>query len=774
MTIALYQDILTVMGIVPFESLGLEHTSIVRKLGRNVTGDFTIGDRVMVMGGFGFSTTVKVSKYQCVKIPETLSSTDAATMATVFATVIYSLLDVGRLRRGQSVLVHSACGGVGLAAIQIARMAGAGAIYCTVSSEDKIQHLVSSCGIPRSHIFNSRDASFHADLMRATSGKGVDVVLNSLSGELLHASWDCVAEFGTMVEIGKRDLIGHGRLALNPFLLNRSYQCVDLAHLMNKKPELGHELLQRVVQYYEEGHIQPINPVKVFPVAEVQDCFLYMQKGQHIGKIVVDMEEEKMDEAAEGRSAMTAAEAISIKPHSYRFDQTAAYLLVGGLGGLGRAVSTWMVENGARHLVYLGRSAGATPADAAFIKELRSQDCAVTAVQGNVTSLSDVERAISSIPATTPLKGIINMSMVLRDFNFATMSHNDWTAAVAPKVKGTWNLHNATLTLAHKLDFFLLFSSASATFGQRGQANYAAANTFLDAFVRFRHGQDLAAQSVNIGIMLDHGYVADNDAIRERLLSRGIYGIHIAELLDSLSAVLAAPATAAATDSSTSASTATQAQLVLGVRSSLSMHDPSNKVLFKTDRRMAVFWNDAAGSGSGSSTSGKMSSAQSSKIAALIASAANDDISIFSKPETIDFLARQIGAQLLALLLRPLPEDDKDALSIDVARSPQDMGLDSLVAIELRSWWKGMMQFDISVLELLATPTLLALGQKAAEGLRVRIAAELAGDDGAHGSEGGSRQESAVDMRGGQVAEEEKAEGDGNVVVDPRVAKMMP
>ncbi|KAH7021375.1 KR domain-containing protein [Microdochium trichocladiopsis] len=701
-----FRDILGVMGIVNIIGLGLEHAGIVRAVGSNVEGDIKLGDRVMVMGGYGLTSMAKVSKYQCVKIPDSLSFVDAATMATVFATVIYGLLDIGRMRGGQTILIHSACGGVGLAALQIARMVGAGQIYCTVSSEAKKSYLQTELGIPHENIFYSRDVSFRANLMRATNGRGVDLVLNSLSGELLHASWECVAEFGTMVEIGKRDLLGHGRLALEPFLLNRSYQCVDLSHLIEHRPTEGQRLLKLVIQYYREGYIEPISPIIIFPVEEVRECFLHMQKGQHIGKIVVDMQAKY--------EGVAGAVATSARPFTFQFDSGAAYILVVGLGGLGRAVSTWMVENGARHLIYLGRTAGASAHDVAFMEELRSQGCSVASVPGSVTILADVEQAVAAA-GTRPLKGIINMSMVLRDHNFATMSHEDWESATAPKVRGTWNLHKATVNT--KLDFFLLFSSVSATYGHRGQANYAAANTFLDAFVRYRHGCGLPAQSVNVGIMLDHGYVADNDSIRERLVSRGNYGIHISELLDSLSAVLAAPVGPKLSTSSIAGSctTATRAQLGLGIRSTLSMRDSSNRVIFKTDQRMAVYWNDEAGDTAAQGRV-KSSSAQAGKIAALIATARNDDPSVLSAPETAEFMARQIAGQLLALLLRPLADDEIEA--IDVSRPPQDLGLDSLVAIELRSWWKATLQFDVSVLELLALPTLLAIGQRAVDGLK--------------------------------------------------------
>jgi NAD(P)-dependent dehydrogenase (short-subunit alcohol dehydrogenase family) len=231
-----------------------------------------------------------------------------------------------------------------------------------------------------------------------------------------------------------------------------------------------------------------------------------MQKGQHIGKIVVSM-------ALDSSNSLPIIQAAK----AFTPDPDAAFLLVGGLGGLGKSISTWMVENGARHLVYLSRSAGTSNADTMFKHELESQGCSVTVIKGSVTQLPDVEAAVTA--AKGSLKGVLQMSMVLRDQAFPRMTYEEWTAAVAPKVQGTWNLHQATLSCP--LDFFVCFSSVSGVIGQPGQANYAAGNTFLDAFVQYRRSQNLPASSIDIGAMEDAGYLAENKAIREKVLSTG-------------------------------------------------------------------------------------------------------------------------------------------------------------------------------------------------------------------------------------------------------------
>ncbi|GKT93280.1 polyketide synthase [Colletotrichum tofieldiae] len=366
-----------------------------------------------------------------------------------------------------------------------------------------------------------------------------------------------------------------------------------------------------------------------------------------------------------------------------------------------------MVENGARHLIYLSRNSGNTQENDRFFDELEAQGCSVVAIRGSVGSLDDVKRAIGA--ATRPVRGVINMSMVLRDQSFPKMTHEEWTAAVNPKVQGTWNLHNACETAGLDLDFFLLFSSISGVIGQRGQANYAAANTFLDAFVQYRQALGLKASVVDIGAMVDYGYLAENPLLMERLTSQGFYCITIAQLLDAL-ALVVKPYTPG--DKHLAARTfVNDFQLVIGHRSLTSLADPANRVIWKEDRRMGFYFN----SDSEKVTITKDSSDQGVLVSFLKSVTA--DPGLLSSPDSPVFIARQIAAQLFRLLLKPA-DNEQD---IDVSISLQDAGLDSLVAVEMRSWWKGTFGFDISVLEMLGMGSIAALGERAARGLKESI-----------------------------------------------------
>lgn len=395
-----FKDILVAMGIVEGykPGLGIECSGIIRKVGRNVKGLWP-GDRVMAIGHGCFTTNFISDASLAVKIPNNLSFEDAATVPCVYATAIHALINLGGLHEGMSVLVHSACGGVGIAALNICKMMGA-EIYATVGNAEKVQYLMENFGIPREHLFNSRDSSFYEQLMEATNGRGADLVLNSLSGELLHTSWKCVAPFGKMLEIGKRDFIGRGQLGMDIFESNRSFHGIDMSQMAVERPDMCKGILEQFNKYYEQGAIKPISPMKRFEATDIIEAFRYMQKGQHVGKIVVSM-------PTDGSKLQVAA-----KPHTAKFKSDKTYLLVGGLGGIGKSVSNWMVQNGARYIMYLSRSAGDSDQDKRFIQEIEAQGCAVQAVKGSVTSLQDVCRAVKQ--ATKPIAGVFLMTMVLR------------------------------------------------------------------------------------------------------------------------------------------------------------------------------------------------------------------------------------------------------------------------------------------------------------------------------------------------------------------------
>ncbi|KGO46306.1 Acyl transferase/acyl hydrolase/lysophospholipase [Penicillium expansum] len=680
-----FKDMMVAMGFFGNkEDLGLEGSGIVLRVGADVT-DITVGDRVVLMHSGVLASNVVVPHEACIKLPQGLSMADAATMLTAYVTVLYSLLEIGALKKGQSVLIHSACGGVGLAALQVCQAVGT-EIYATVGNEKKVAHLMEHFGLPRERIFNSRNTSFQPDLMRATAGRGVDVVLNSLSGNLLHASWECVAKFGRMVELGKRDFISHGMLNMSLFEANRAFFGVDLAQVCKETPKILKSTLATFSDWYRQGKIGPIKPVKVFDAIDIVSAFRYMQAGTHLGKILVRMP--------------TSVE--SLPPPVVKtfptFRSDAAYLLIGGLGGIGRSVSTWMVEQNARELIFLSRSAGKSEEDQAFIQELETQGCQVICVPGNVTNLNNVKEAVAT--CTRPLAGILQMAVDLNDRLFLQMSHEEWEAALAPKVAGTWNLHHATLK--HSLDFFVVFGSIAGVCGNTGQANYAAATTFLEAFTRYRRQQGLPSSILHLGVVGDVGAASRNSRFLQRIQSIGLHVLHEGEVIDALAAAI--------NISPVSGSNATGA-MAMGLAHTRRRADlPKEIFLGGRDARFSIYPNlESTSDGIGGD-----SSSHANALKALLAQIQADP-SLTGKKETEVALMKELGKFISHNLTGQTQEEGPD--SADDTEALAGMPVDSLMAIEVRNWLRRSLGLEIPTVEINRAGTLGGLVKVVLKGL---------------------------------------------------------
>lgn len=580
------------------------------------------------------------------------------------------------------------CLGVGICAINVAKWIGA-EIYVTVGTEEKASFLMSKFGIPKDRIFNSRDSTFLDGIMEATHGIGVDLVLNSLSGELLHTSWKCVAPYGAMVEIGKRDIVGRGQLALAPFEDNRTFIGAEVARLLVTHKHIVARLLNLMLEQYKKGNFKPITPITTFDAERVQDAFRFMQKGSHTGKIVIKFSENN-----------SLPSTPSIPAPKFRDD--VSYLLAGGLGGLGKAVAGWMASHGAKHLLFLSRSAGKSEEDRVFLKELNLMGCSTQCFTCDVADHNAVRNAIDLAPL--PVAGVMQMAMVLRDVGVLGMDIDSWNTAIGPKVEGTWNLHNL---LPKDMDFFLLFSSVGGMFGYYGQSNYASANAFLDAFVQYRQNLGLAASVLDIGPVDDVGYVSRTQSTKETLLATLETLLTEQNFLDTLQLAIARSSTEYAPKRQSTSLNGYQnpSHIVHAVESRIPIMDPQNSSMWKRDPRMAIYRNIQ-------------------KTSELEVTEATDHMkhflaSMMSDPGKLDLkssantIAEEVGKCVSNFLMRGDEE-------IDLSSTLGAAGVDSLVAIEIRNWWKQNLGIDVSVLELTSGGTIEQLGELAAGRLKYK------------------------------------------------------
>lgn len=395
-----YKDIATSLGLVPENEhlLGLEGAGIIKEVGSRVTG-YRVGDRVLVHGMGSFANRIRVPEENVFSLPENVSFKEAATMSVVYFTAVYSLMEIARVRTGQSVLIHSAAGGVGLASLQVCRYLGA-TVYATAGSEKKRNHLTEQYGIPAERIFSSRDTDFASSIRDLTGGKGVDVVLNSLTGDLLDESWRLLADDGIMLEIGKKDIVDRNTLSMEPFNRNCSYRGIDISRrsLLDDLP-LIKRVLQTVRQLLVAGHISPISPMTIYSFSQIPDAIRYMRSGEHMGKIVISDDED-------------IEVPIRAAPNTLSLDSEAAYLIVGGLKGLCGSLAVYLARSGARHLIIMSRSGGHDERSQRVIKDLEALGARVQIAKGDVSDLNDTTRVFKE--SYRPIKGIIQGAMVLR------------------------------------------------------------------------------------------------------------------------------------------------------------------------------------------------------------------------------------------------------------------------------------------------------------------------------------------------------------------------
>ncbi|KAL2844526.1 hypothetical protein BJY01DRAFT_248143 [Aspergillus pseudoustus] len=676
-----FRDILVSLGLFgePNE-FGLEGSGIVRRVAPGPIRDLKPGDRVALLTTGTFRTRFVVHSRYCLQIPEHVSLEDAATMPSVYITACYCLVHLARLHKSESVLIHSACGGVGLAAIRVCEYIGA-TIYATVGSEEKVQYLMDRFGIPRHRIFNSRSAGFLHDVMRETNGRGVDIVLNSLTGSLLHASWDCLASFGRMIELGKRDFLSNGQLNMGPFIKNRSYIGFDLTQFGKEAFHTYESMHTQFETLSAQKELVPIRPVKVYEANEVVEAFRYMQQGIHMGKILVKMPDDP------------ASLPFSAGQSPFSFNPDASYLLVGGLGGLGRSVSTWMVEQGARHLVYLSRSAGQSDQDQAFVRELGKQGCQVVCVPGDVTVKGDVEQATAKCPG--PLAGVAQLSGVLKDGMFNKMTHEEWSACLAPKVLGTWNLHEATQT--RKLDFFIMVGSVSGTCGNPGQANYAAANTFLDSFTTYRRSLGLPAGTVDLGAVEDVGMMAQNPEVLQRAQLASVCFPSEQQLIDGLKLALSQCAAPPLPDSKQSSS------CIIGLSNTKPLSNPSVRPYWVRDARFSIYANIESGSS-------EPVQGQSNELRSLLRRVEQNP-ALLNDPESEAIVRREIGTQVTQRMAQAQDMDEDEIANI---------AIDSLMAIEIRGWARRNLGLEITLVQIAKAKTVGGLTRAAIDHLKIK------------------------------------------------------
>ena len=508
-----FRDVMYALGLLSDEAiengfsgptLGFEFAGVVRAKGAQVEGDFQPGDRVVGFGPSSFANRLVTNANAVARIPEGMSFEAAATIPSTFFTVYYALHHLARLEPGEKILIHGAAGGVGIAAIQIAKWCGA-EIYATAGSDEK-RDFLRLLGVE--HVFDSRSLAFADEILAITAGRGVDVVLNSLAGEAINRNLQVLKPFGRFLELGKRDFYQNTKIGLRPFRNNISYFGIDADQLMSERPDLTRRLFADMMQLFRDGILSPL-PYREFDANDVVESFRYMQQARQIGKIVVTY---RTPIQQVFRAPLAQAPALQLAADG-------TYLVTGGLSGFGLRTAQWLVDKGARHLALLGRRGAATEEAQPALAAWREQGIEVQALACDITDSAQLRSVLASIEASkAPLRGVVHAATVFEDGLVRNLTQAQLQRVLEPKAKGAQYLHELTAHLA--LDFFVLFSSATTLFGNPGQANYVAANHWLEALARHRLLQGLPATAVLWGAIDDAGFLARNQDIKDALQSR--------------------------------------------------------------------------------------------------------------------------------------------------------------------------------------------------------------------------------------------------------------
>jgi acyl transferase domain-containing protein/acyl carrier protein len=490
-----FADVLYALGRYPglvgdAPRLGTDFAGVVTAVGPNVT-THRVGDHV---GGFSkngcWATFVSCDARLAVTLPPGLADEGAAAVSTAHAIAWYSLHDQARITSGDRVLIHSATGGVGQAAVAIARAAGA-EIFATAGSEQRRALL---CDMGIEHVYDSRSTEFAEQIRRDTDGYGVDIVLNSLTGAAQRAGLEVLSIGGRFVELGRRDVYANNRLELFPFHRNLTFHYVDLTLMSESHPERIGELLSTVYRLVADGEL-PLPESTHRPLADTATAVREMSAARHTGKLVLDVPQAGHTD-------------VVVPPEQARaFRHDGSYLVTGGLGGIGLFLAEQMATAGCGRIVLSSR-AQPTPKALETIELIRAMGTDIEVECGDIAEVGTAARLVTVATATgLPLRGVLHAAAVFENAMLTNITDGLISRNWVPKVHGAWNLHQATTTLS--LDWFCMFSSAVGLVGSPGQGAYAAANGWLDAFARWRHTQGLPATSIGWALWAEVGRAAE-------------------------------------------------------------------------------------------------------------------------------------------------------------------------------------------------------------------------------------------------------------------------
>lgn len=604
----------------------------------------------------------------CQIAPDNASFEEAAFWPLAYATAHQALVRMGPLRSGQTVLIQDAASTIGQGAIKIAASHSA-RIFATVKSKEQYL-LVQGLGVQSEHILSEGDQNMAATIGVLSKGKGVDIIINSsMTGDALRKLWNCVASSGSFINLGSSNASTNPNLDMIPFQRGASFSVLNMDVILKDNPTLIVDLLEDIATSLKTTPFKPVSPM-VFPVSKISDA-LDLEKSEQLGNVVVTFDQyDVVPVSTQARNQLS-------------LNEKSTYVLIGGLGGLGRSLAVLLVQNGARHLVFISRSGNTSSAGQKLVQELEAKGVTIRVFACDVSDESSMTKVVSECSRNLPpIKGVIQSAAVLRDAIYENMTYDQWREATRPKIQGTWNLHTL---LPKDMDFFVMLSSISGVVGNRSQANYAAGNTYQDTLAHYRRNQGLVGTSVDLGLMVGIGLIAERGGNTNLQKSEAV-GINEIEFHSLMKAVIAGKF----------CGRDIPAQVICGLPSGgilqqagleppFYYENPRFLLLKNKDMQLTTDTNKA---NEENSVSSQLAKASSLDEAALIVSVA---------------LCEKVAKGLQTTVE-----------NIDPSKPLHTYGIDSLMAVDIRSWVLGNIKAEISLFDVLSGVSILALAGRVA------------------------------------------------------------
>ncbi|KAK4221309.1 putative polyketide synthase [Podospora fimiseda] len=669
-------------------SLSLEIGGIITHLGSSVA-NFNIGDRAIALHLGNFDTVQDVPASLVSKLDEDEDLKDMVGCLSSFVTALYGLEELARLQKGEKVLVLNGMGTVGMAVVRVAQAKGT-KVFVAVNTDDERVFMIERMGV-------EKDSVYLVD--EGISGVEADVVFSSSGSDeqLAREAWRSIARFGRFLDSGKKgkqllkgrkvvDWSSIGQKGGNYF----SFDLVDL--LEGGRRDAVARIMARASGMLRKGEIEPFPPGSVVGIhlGGIDAAVAAWSDRFGMQKVVLTYEDDEKK----------LVNILPVPRERVRFDAAGTYLLVGCLGGLGRSLTTWMMEAGARRFVFLSRSGADSLSAARLVQQMESHGAVVDVVRGDATSRDDVVRAVNQVSDDHRIKGVVHAAMVLRDGLFSTMTFENWKSSVNPKVLGVANLHSVLTD--HPLEFFLMTGSVSGILGNPTQSNYAAANTYLDSLARHRQTSCMPAASVVLPMVLGVGVVAENEELEKALTRQGMYGIDEEHLIEAFEAAIL------------SCRNNNADHVVVGLdafhlqtAAKKSFESGEESSFWSVDPRFNHTVHDMELSSVKSDTSSGGSNPQCLILDTIKRAKSQEDATI----AVSNHLAGKLGRMLL------LSEDE--FTDID-SRSVASYGLDSMIGVEFRNWIFREFKFNIPFQQLLgSTLTITKLSKQLCGGQEV-------------------------------------------------------